>query len=230
MLGPFDFVVWLAGFLAEVFVLAWATHDRTLLRHRALLVYVAALAADEILSFVILWRYGFTSNEYVYYYYDSDAALTLLMFLAIMGLCARIFREQARSGWIRSVTLTILATVALYAAAITAMKHQVLATHFAGEFCGGLYFTGMVLTYVVWVLLLSRRDPRLRLVLLVSAFGVYFGGQSAASALRSLFPLLTGVHYLGPLMGAFLPLSLAYTFSKVSEEARIPLEQLAGAS
>lgn len=228
MLGPFDFVVWLAGFLAEIFVLAWAAHDRSLRRHRSLLVYVAALAADEILSFVILRRYGFTSNEYTYYYYYSDALLTLLMFLAIMGLCARVFREQERSGRLRALTLMILATVALYAAAITVVKHQVLATHFAGEFCGGLYFTGMVMTYVVWVLLLSRRDPRLRLVLLVSAFGIYFGGQSAASALQSLFPALTALHYLSPMMGACLPVSLAYTFSWVSEEARIPLEQLAG--
>ena len=65
MLGPFDFTVWLIGFLAEVFVVAWAIRDRTLLRHRTLLLYVVALAADEILSFTILHRYGYTSTEYV---------------------------------------------------------------------------------------------------------------------------------------------------------------------
>ena len=228
MLGPFDFVVWLAGFLAEVFILAWAIHDRTTLRNRGLLVYVAALVADEILSFVVLRRYGFTSNEYIYYYYYSDAVLTLLMFIAIMGLCSRVFREQERSGTMRVFMLVILATVVLYAGAVTAVKHQLLATHFAGEFNGSLYFTGMILTYALWVVLLRRRDPRLRLVLIVSAFGVYFGGQTLTYTLRALLPALTVLHYLPPIMGAWLPLSLAYSFSKVPEEARIPLRQLAG--
>src|SRR5208282_2531350 len=99
-------------------------HDRTTWRNRGLLVYVAALAADEILSFVVLRRYGFTSNEYIYYYYYSDAVLTLLMFIAIMGLCSRVFREQERSGTMRVFMLVILATVVLYAGAVTAVKHQ----------------------------------------------------------------------------------------------------------
>ena len=220
--------MWLLGFLAEVFVLVWAFRDRTLLRHRALLLYVGALALDEILSFSILRRYGFSSNEYLYYYYYSDAVLTLLMFIAIAGLCSRIFREQGGGAQARALPVIILGTVTLYAAAVTAVKHQLLATHFAVEFSGSLYFAGMILTYGVWVLLLRRRDPRLRLVLVISAFGIYFGGQTATFALQSILPSLSILHYLPALMGAWLPVSLAYTFSRVSDEARIPLEQLVG--
>ena len=77
MLGPFDLAVWLVGFLAEVFVVLWGLRDRSLRQYRSLIVYVAALAANEILSFSILQRYGFSSNEYLYYYYYSDAVLTL---------------------------------------------------------------------------------------------------------------------------------------------------------
>jgi hypothetical protein len=228
LLGPFDLLVWLIGFLAEVFVVAWALRDRTLLRHRTLLLYVSALAVDEILSFSILHRFGFSSNEYVYYYYYSDALLTLLMFVAIAGLCSRIFDEQQRGWRVRAVMVLIVGVTVLYATAVTAVKHQLLATRFAVEFSGSLYFTGMILTYGVWVLLLKRRDPRLRLVLVVSAFGIYFGGQTVTYVLRSVYPALTALHYLPPLMGAWLPVSLAYTFSKVPDEACIPLESLAG--
>ena len=228
MLGPFDLLVWLIGFLAELFVVAWALRDRTLLRHRALLVYVTALAIDEILSFSILHRFGFSSNEYLYYYYYSDALLTLLMFMAIAGLCSRIFEEQERSWRVRAVMVFIVAITVMYATAVTAVKHQLLATSFAIELSGSLYFTGMMLTYGAWVLLLKRRDPRLRLVLIVSAFGIYFGGQTVTYALRSIFPALTALHILPSLMGAWLPVSLAYTFSKVPDEASIPLERLAG--
>jgi len=192
------------------------------------LLYVGALALDEILSFSILRRYGFSSNEYLYYYHYSDAVLTLLMFIAIAGLCSRIFREQGGSAQARALPAIILGTVALYATAVTAIKHQLLATHFAVEFSGSLYFAGMILTYGVWVLLLKRRDPRLRLVLVVSAFGIYFGGQTATFALQSILPSLSVLHYLPGLMGAWLPVSLAYTFSRVSDDARIPLEQLVG--
>ncbi len=228
MLGPFDLLVWLVGFLAELFVVAWALRDRTLLRHGTLLLYVAALAVDEVLSFSILHRFGFSSNEYLYYYYYSDALLTLLMFMAIAGLCSRIFDEQERSWRVRAVMVLIVAITVLYATAVTAVKHQLLATSFAIELSGSLYFTGMMLTYGAWVLLLKRRDPRLRLVLIVSAFGIYFGGQTVTYALRSIFPALTALHILPSLMGAWLPVSLAYTFSKVPDEASIPLERLAG--
>jgi hypothetical protein len=228
MLGPFDLLVWLVGFLAELFVVAWALRDRTLLRHGALLLYVAALAVDEVLSFSILHRFGFSSNEYLYYYYYSDALLTLLMFMAIAGLCSRIFEEQDRSWRVRAVMVLIVGITVLYATAVTAVKHQLLATSFAIELSGSLYFTGMILTYGAWVLLLKRRDPRLRLVLIVSAFGIYFGGQTVTYALRSIFPALTALHILPSLMGAWLPVSLAYTFSRVPDEACIPLERLAG--
>ncbi len=228
MLGPFDFVVWLLGFLAEVFVVVWALRDRSLLRHGALVLYVGALAVDEILSFGILRRYGFSSNEYLYFYRYSDAVLTLLMFIAIAGLCSRIFREYSADLQARALPAAILGIVTLYAAAVTAFKHQLLVTHFAVEFSTSLYFAGMILTYGVWVVLLKRRDPRLRLVLVVSAFGIYFGGQTATFAVQSMFPSLAILHYLPGLMGAWLPISLAYTFSQVSDEARIPLEQLAG--
>jgi hypothetical protein len=228
MLGPFDLLVWLVGFLAELFVVAWALRDRTLLRHGALLLYVAALAVDEVLSFSILHRFGFSSNEYLYYYYYSDALLTLLMFMAIAGLCSRIFEEQDRSWRVRAVMVLIVGITMLYATAVTAVKHQLLATSFAIELSGSLYFTGMILTYGAWILLLKRRDPRLRLVLIVSAFGIYFGGQTVTYALRSIFPALTALHILPSLMGAWLPVSLAYTFSRVPDEACIPLERLAG--
>jgi hypothetical protein len=216
------------GFLAELFVVAWALRDRTLLRHGALLLYVAALAVDEVLSFSILHRFGFSSNEYLYYYYYSDALLTLLMFMAIAGLCSRIFEEQDRSWRVRAVMVLIVGITVLYATAVTAVKHQLLATSFAIELSGSLYFTGMLLTYGAWILLLKRRDPRLRLVLIVSAFGIYFGGQTVTYALRSIFPALTALHILPSLMGAWLPVSLAYTFSRVPDEACIPLERLAG--
>jgi hypothetical protein len=228
MLGPFDLMVWLVGFLAEVFVVVWALRDRTMLRHRTLLLYMAALAIDEVLSFSILHRFGFASNEYVYYYYYSDALLTLLMFVAIAGLCSRIFTEQERGWHVRAVMALILGITVVYATAVTAVKHQLLATRFAVEFSGSLYFTGMILTYGVWVLLLRRRDPRLRLVLVVSAFGIYFGGQTLIYVLRAIYPSLRELHYLSPIMGAWLPVSLAYTFSRVPDEACIPLERLAG--
>jgi len=152
----------------------------------------------------------------------------LLMFMAIAGLCSRIFEEQERSWRVRAVMVLIVAVTVIYATAVTAVKHQLLATSFAIELSGSLYFTGMMLTYGAWVLLLKRRDPRLRLVLIVSAFGIYFGGQTVTYALRSIFPALTALHILPSLMGAWLPVSLAYTFSKVPDEACIPLERLAG--
>ena len=81
----------------------------------------------------------------------------------------------------------------------------------------------MVLTYLLWGAVLTLRETRARLIQLVLALGVYFSATAGIYALRNLFPGLQPnlLRWLPPLMGVWLPLAWAYTFTKVPEDARL---------
>jgi hypothetical protein len=88
----------------------------------------------------------------------------------------------------------------------------------------------MVLTYVLWTIVLRRHHARTRLVLIVTAFGVFFAGHTVTYGLHSFFPSVEAWRYIPPLLGTWLPLSLAYTFARVSDQDRMPVAAVAGVS
>jgi len=103
-----------------------------------------------------------------------------------------------------------------------------LVTHFVVELSQNLYFVGLVLTYILWAAVLKMRETRTRLIQLVLSMGVYFSLFAANFALQNLYQS-RGAFFevLTPLFGCFLPLSWAYTFWQVPEEARTVPSQLA---
>ena len=53
-----------------------------------------------MLRFRILAHYGFTSSEYVYFYYYSDALLTIALYLALISLFVHVFREMRAEKYV----------------------------------------------------------------------------------------------------------------------------------
>jgi glucan phosphoethanolaminetransferase (alkaline phosphatase superfamily) len=92
-----------------------------------------------------------------------------------------------------------------------------------------LYFVGVVLTYLLWGAILKLRETRTRLIQLVLALGVYFSATACTYALRNLFPNLESsvLKSIFPVVGLWLPVAWAYTFAKVSEDARLATARLA---
>ena len=87
---------------------------------------------------------------------------------------------------------------------------------------------GVVLTYLLWGAVLKLRETRTRLIQLILALGVYFSATAGTYALRNLFPGLqeSFLRWVPPLIGTWLPLAWAYTFSKVPEDARLMTARL----
>jgi hypothetical protein len=55
---------------------------------------------------------------------------------------------------------------------------------------------------------------------------VYFSAYAALYALRNLFPDVAFFRALVPVVGTWLPLAWAYTFTKVPESARLATARL----
>ena len=69
------------------------------------------------------------------------------------------------------------------------------------------------------------------LVQLVLSLGIYFSAYAASYSLSNLHPTFYSyVSYMVPVIGCLLPLSWAYAFWRVPEEARLSPQRLAMAA
>jgi hypothetical protein len=228
MLGPADYALWGAGFCLEVGVVVCIIIRREFLRYITVSLYMVAAAAATAGHFLLFQRFGFNSLEYFYFYYYSDAVLTVLLYFCIIQLYQHVFEEMGVKSHIRGAALLLLVGTACVSFLMIRQHETHLTGRFVVELSQNLYFVGLVLTYVLWGAVMKLRETRTKIIQLVLALGVYFSAYSATYALRNLFPNFEFTRtVLPPLVGAWLPVAWSYTLWKVPEEARLATARLA---
>jgi hypothetical protein len=197
-------------------------------RYLLLNLYMAASVVISVGRYKILAQYGWSSSEYIYFYYYSDAILTIVLYFALSSLYAHVFSELEAERYVRMGALMLLAGTALFSYAVVQESTSKLMTHFVVELSQNLYFVGLVLTYILWAAILKLRETRTRLIQLVLSLGVYFSLFAADYALRNLYPSMSSVFIpLLQVFGVFLPLAWAYAFWRLPEDARLAPSRLA---
>lgn len=221
MPGPFEYGVWLLCTLLEAAVVVCALRRGVFRRYLALNLYMLACAFVSIARFKILHGYGLSSAEYGYFYYYSDLLLTIVLYCALMSLYSRVFEEMGAEHYVRMGAVLLLLGTAGVSFAIVQQFSSRIMSHFVVEVAQNLYFVGLVLTYLLWGAILKLRETRTQLIQLVLALGLYFSIFAASYALRNLYPGLHGIWpYVTPISGFLLPLTWAYAFWRLPEEAR----------
>jgi hypothetical protein len=230
LLGPADYVLMAAGLILHVAVVVCAFWTKSFVRYITLNLYVIVATISSISSWGILRTVGFHSRQYYYFYFYSDTLLTICLYFVLMGLYSRVFAELGWSKYIRWAAMVVLGATALVSYLLVATSHDRLATVFATELSQNLYFVGLVLTYVLWGAVMKLRETRTRLIQFVLSLGVYFSAFAASFALSNLYPSITLLQYVQPILGILLPAAWAYTFSQVSEDARLAVASVAASS
>jgi len=221
MLSPLDYILWAIGILAPLYVCGHALVRGHFHRYVALNLFMLASALLSAGRFVVFARYGFTSLEYLYFYYYSDCLLTILLYFSILDLYQQVFSAMGVARYMRIGSILLLASTAAISFQIVRDHLEHLTGRFVVELSRNLYFIGLVLTYLLWFGVMQLKESRTRLVQLVLATGVCFAGFSALYAFRLMYPGLGIVTFLTSVMGSFLPLAWAYTFTRIPEEARL---------
>ena len=197
-------------------------------RYLPLNLYMAASAIGDILRFRILFHYGYTSREYFYFYYYSDALLTVALYLALISLFIHVFKELGAEKLVIFGACCLLILTSLFSYFVIQQSTGRLLTRFVVELSQNLYFVGLVLTYVLWGAILKLRETRSQLVQLVLALGVYFSLFAANYAIRNLYPAISTMAIaLLQFLGCFLPAAWAYAFYRLPKEARLVPSTLA---
>ena len=228
MPGSIEFLVWCTCFVLEVAVVVCAVRAGIFRRFLPLNLYMAASAAGDLLRFRILFHYGYTSREYFYFYYYSDALLTVALYLALISLFVQVFKELSAEKYVIIGACLLLAGTSLFSYLVIQQSTGLLLSRFVVELSQNLYFVGLVLTYVLWGAILKLRETRAQLVQLVLSLGIYFSLFAANYAIRNLYPAASGISIsLLQFLGCFLPLAWAFAFWRIPEDARLVPSTLA---
>jgi len=220
-MGPVDYLLLLTDLLVEVCCVLYLLKKRAFHQHFTIILYLFASIAVGIGRYGVIATVGFQSDAYSYFFYYSDALLTICLYFILMNLYSHLFSEMGISKFVRAGAMLLLAGTAGISYHMVAASTDKLVTHFAFELSQNLYFVGVLLTYLLWGAMMKLRENRTRLMQLVLAMGVYFSAFAGSYALGNMYPDLAVWRYICHLMVMWLPLSWAYTFMKVPEDARM---------
>ncbi len=221
MLGPVNYSIWLAVILVELFSLVCLLRRRAFTQHFTLLLYLCSCLATDIGSFSIIKTSGYDSNAYFYFYFYAESMLTICLYFVLMNLYSHVFSEMGVGKYIRAGAMLLLAGTAGISYYMVATSANRFVTHFVVELGQNLYFVGVVLTYLLWGAMAKLRENRTRLMQLVLSMGVYVSLSAGSYALNNLYPNHGFWQYYFPVTSMWLPVSWAYTFLKVPEDARL---------
>jgi hypothetical protein len=197
-------------------------------RYFTLNLYMMASLATSLGRYVVLARNGFTSDEYTYFYYYSDAILTICLYFALMSLYSFVFEELGAATYVRAFSMLLLAGTALFSYGVIHQSENRMATLYVFELSQNLYFVGLVLTYLLWGAVLKMRETRARVIQFVLSLGVYFSLYAANYALDNIYPNLSYIWmHLPQLISTLLPIAWCFAFLRFSEDARLAPARLA---
>jgi hypothetical protein len=224
--GPVDYLFSLFGFLFEAVFVVCLVRQKAFGRYFALGLYMLSSFVLSIIRYAVLFQYGLISPQYIYFYYFSDAFLTICLYLVLMSLYSLVFEDMGVKQYLRVGAILLLGGTALFSYQVlsqVAMNSSwKMVTRFVVEMSQNLYFVGVVLTYLLWGAMVKVRENRTRLIQVVLALGVYFSAFAANYAFRDLYPQFRMIWaYLPPLMAVGLPLAWTMTFIHIPEEARL---------
>lgn len=225
--GTFEYCVWVICVLLEAAVVVTAAKQHAFRRYIFLNIYMALSFLVSVGRYQVLVQSGFGSLEYAYFYYFSDALLTIALYFAILNLYCLVFDEMKVERYLRLGAILLLGGTAWFSYAVVSQSSHRILSHFGYELAQNLYFVGLVLTYALWGAILKLRETRARLIQLVLALGVYFSAFAANYALQNLYPNVGLLRHVAPLLACVLPAAWTYSFLRVDEEARLAPSRLA---
>jgi hypothetical protein len=228
MPGSVGYAIWFLGSILQACVVVCALRRGLFRQYFLLNLYMLLELVVSLGRYRVLVHYGLTSETYRYFYFYSDAILTIGLFFSLINLYVFVFEELKVEQYLRLGAILLLGGTAWFSYAVVNQSSHRILTYFAFELSQNLYFVGLVLTFVLWGALLKLRETRALVVQLVLSSGIYFSALAAGYALTNLSPG-TEEHlvFLAPAMGCLLPLSWAYAFWRVPEGTRLTPGRLA---
>ncbi len=145
------------------------------------------LVVDAVARPIVLYHYGFTSREFWYFYWLSDALLVLAAFVLVCSFFRRAcLHEEKMWRFIRLLLVFVFILVLGISAFTISRNYNQFFTRFVVEFEQNLYFTCLVLNTLLYLLMQKIESADEELGLLVCGMGIQLSGPAASFALAHL--------------------------------------------
>jgi hypothetical protein len=228
-------VVQFAGYLLEACLLVLVLLRRRKQHLVPLSVYLGLLLAiDGISRPYVLFRYGLSSREYAYFFWLTDVLLTLAAFLLLCSFFRRAcLHEEKMWRFLRLLLAFVFILVLGISSVSLAQNYSNLFGIFIVEFQQNLYFTCLVFTTLLFLLIQRLQSADDELTLLVVGMGIQFAGPTASLALLNLARheelARFLVAYVGPVCTLGMLLTWFYALTRIPEVSPVRPTQEKGA-
>jgi hypothetical protein len=221
MITTFDYILGILGIAAPIYIVVRLAIHHELAQYFALGFYSISTVTATLSLFAIMKIYGFSSLDYLYFYYYSESVLAILLYFVVLGFLRQLFEDLGAGIYVRIGGILLLSATACVSFLLIEGHKDYMTSRFVVELGRNLNFVGVVLTFLLWSAMMKLHETRARMTQLVLALGIYFCGFALSYGLRIAHPDWQFLKALPPLLSTWLHLSWAYTFAKLPEEARL---------
>ena len=210
-----DLALWMLTTLVEAFVVCLFLARGLFRKFLFFNLYLTLCVVTSMGRYLVLSHFGLTSSEYHYFYFYTDAILTVSLFLGICELGVRLMGSEMRWRFalLSAAALAVAAWVSYSVVSLSAFR---MGAHFLFELSENIFLACTLAIVLLWTWKL-RNDPEDRTAArLINVLSVYFLLVLLAYGARQLAPHTDGLRNLQPMSGAWLPLGCG--FALVSRE------------
>jgi len=210
-MAPAALTLWLFTTIVTGFVVFLCARQDVLSKFFFFNCYFAASILASIGRFCVLSRDGYTSSNYLYFYYYSDAILSVLLALAVWQIGARLIAGKVGRQAVLITGASILLPLIFFTFAVVACSSSYLITRFTVELSENIFFAAALTTFFLWTWsLFNNADDRtatqfvnVLLVYFAVFYLVYWLGQARPYSRAHNGDLFS-------MMGAWLPLGCSF--------------------
>ncbi len=219
MAGSYELVVASIATVASLAIVVVCLKRSCFVRYFFLNVYVVISVAFTWGSFYVLYKEGYDSPAYFYFYYTGDAIVTVINYVLIGSFFNYMFRHSVFRKYVQLTISFFFVGVVIVSGMFISGNVDRFYSSWMIEFEQNMYFVGVLLTSLLWMTMTYLGAETRRFALLVSGMGIFFAAHAANYAIRFLFPSLSALTLVVPPLAYNFMVGLwLYTFLCVPEE------------
>ncbi len=208
MLPLADLTLWLLTILVEAFVVYLFLIRGLFRKFLFLSFYLLLSVAISISGYAARSHFGYSSSEYLVFYYFSHALLTVVLFLSICELGVRLVGTKMFSRRVVLWSAGALLAMTWFSFSVASSWDANMMTHFYFELTQNIYYGCCLVVALLWAWRVLN-DPEDRIAArLVNVLTVYFSVFLLTYGARQLPPYL--VNNLWLMIGAWLPFGCGF--------------------
>ena len=216
MLSLADLSLWLLTTLVQAFVVYLFLIQGLFRKFLFLNCYLLLSVTISLGRYFVFSHFGLASSAYAYFYYFTDAVLTLFLYLSICELGVRLMGTRISRKRVVLWSVSALFAMAWLSLSVASPSSSRMATAFVVDLSQSIFFVCCLAIALLWAWKL-RNDSNDRIAdRLVNVLSVYFLLFLLVYGARQWTPHVSSLNTLYPMFSAWLPLGCG--FALVSHE------------